>query len=109
MSFYGLIGTLGGRREIFIISGLLFFGLLSMEKSEAINEHKKDKYEDDNILIDENTMIMIDHKIPSKYWKKLPTRLGIDLNLFTLNKIEFLLNEHYISNLFPLIGTHLHY
>ncbi len=108
LSFYGLIGTLGGRREIFIISGLLFFGLLSMEKSEAINEHKKDKYEDDNILIDENTMIMIDHKIPSKFWKKLPTRLGIDLNLFTLNKIEFLLNEHYISNLFPLIGTHLH-
>ena len=107
LSFYGLIGTLGGRREIFIISGLLFFGLLCMEKSEAINEHKKDKYEDDNILIDENTMIMIDHKIPSKYWKKLPTRLGIHINLFTLKKIDFLLNEHYISNLFPLIGTHL--
>ena len=107
-SYYGLIGTLGGRREVFIISGLLFFGLLSMEKSKEINENKKDKYEDDNILLDENTMNMIDHKIPCRFWKKLPTILGIDINLFTPQKIESLLNEHYVSNLFPLIGTHLH-
>ena len=108
LSFYGLIGTLGGRREVFIISGLLFFGLLSMEKAETINENKSDKYEDDNILLDENTMIMIDYKIPTKFWKKLPTKLGININLFIPQKIESLLNEHYITNLFPLIGTHLH-
>ena len=108
LSFYGLIGTLGGRREIFIISGLYFFGFLTMEKSETINEHKKDKFEDDNILIDEYTMIMIDYKIPSKFFKKLPTKIGIDINLFIPTKIESLINEHYVSNLFPLIGTHLH-
>ena len=108
LSFYGLIGNLGGRREVFIISGLLFFGLLSMEKAEVINENKSDKFEDDNILLDENTMIMIDYKIPTKFWKKLPTKLGIDIYLFIPQKIESLLNEHYTTNLFPLIGTHLH-
>ena len=108
LSFYGLIGTLGGRREIFVISGLLFFSFLSMEKAQEMNEHKTDKFEDDNILIDESTMIMIDYKIPSKFYKKLPSRLGIDINLFTPTKINSLLNEHYVSNLFPLIGTHLH-
>ena len=108
LSFYGLIGNLGGRRDVFIISGLLFFGLLSMEKAETINENKSDKFEDDNILLDENTMIMIDYKIPTKFWKKLPTKLGFDINLFMPQKIESLLNEHYTTNLFPLIGTHLH-
>ena len=108
LSFYGLIGTLGGRKEILIISGLLFFGLLGMEKSEKINEYKKDKFEDDHILIDENTMIMIDSKIPTRFFEKLSTRIGIDLNLFIPQNIEDILNAHYISNLFPLIGEHLH-
>jgi len=55
-----------------------------MEKSEKINEYKKDKFEDDHILIDENTMIMIDSKIPTRFFEKLSTRIGIDLNLFIL-------------------------
>ena len=108
LSFYGLIGTLGGRREIFIISGLFFFGFLTMENSEKINENKKDKFEDDNILIDEFTMIMVDYKIPTKFFKKLPSKIGIDINSFIPTNIESLMNVHYISNLFPLIGTHLH-
>ena len=101
-SFYGLIGIFGGRREMFIISGLLFIGLLSMDNAENVNE------KDDNILVDENTMHMIDSKIPSKFWKKLKTLLGIDINLFIPKNIENILNEHYETNLFPLIGTHLH-
>jgi hypothetical protein len=107
-SFYGVIGILGGRRELFIISGLLFFGLISMENAEKINGQKEDKYENYNILVDENTMLMIDSKIPSKFWKKLKTLVGIDLNLFIPKNIASILNEHYSNNLFPLIGTHLH-
>ena len=103
-SYYGLIGILGGRRELFIISGLLFFGLLSMEKAEKLNGQN----ENYNILIGENTMHMIDSKIPSKFWKKSKTLLGINLNLFIPKNIESILNEHYTNNLFPLIGTHLH-
>ena len=36
LSFYGLIGTIGGRREISIISSLIFLGLLCMQKAESM-------------------------------------------------------------------------
>ena len=53
-------------------------------------------------------MIMVDYKIPTKFFKKLPSKIGIDINSFIPTNIESLMNVHYISNLFPLIGTHLH-
>ena len=107
LSFYGLIGTIGGRREISIISSLIFLGLLCMQKAESMYGDKR-YGPDDNILIDENTMLMIDNKIPCKFWQKATSRLGIDINLFVPLKIEALLHKHIESNIFPLIGTHLH-
>ena len=107
LSFYGLIGTIGGRREISIISSLIFLGLLCMQKAESMYGDKR-YGADDNILIDESTMLMIDSKIPCKFWQKASSRLGIDINLFVPLKIETLINKHTENNLFPLIGTHLH-
>ena len=107
LSFYGLIGTIGGRREISIISSLIFLGLLCMQKAESMYGDKR-YGTDDNILIDESTMLMIDSKIPCKFWQNVSSRLGIDINLFVPLKIESLIHKHTESNLFPLIGTHLH-
>ena len=107
LSFYGLVGTIGGRREISIISSLIFMGLLCMQKAESMYGDKR-YGADDNILIDESTMLMIDSKIPCKFWQKASSRLGVDINLFVPLKIEPLINKHIESNLFPLIGTHLH-
>ena len=107
LSFYGLIGTIGGRREISIISSLLFLGLLCMQKAESMYGDKR-YGADDNILIDEKTMLMIDSKIPCKFWQKVTSRLGVDINLFVPLKIEALIHKHTEYNLFPLIGTHLH-
>ena len=107
LSFYGLIGTIGGRREISIISSLIFLGLLCMQKAETMYGDKR-YGADDNILIDESTMLMIDSKIPCKFWQKANSKFGIDINLFVPLKIENLLHKHTENNLFPLIGTHLH-
>ena len=107
LTFYGLIGTLGGRREISIISSLTFFGILCMQKAESMYGDKIFR-NDDNILIDETTMLMIDSKIPCKFWDKVESRLGVKINLFVPLKIETLIQKHTELNLFPLIGTHLH-
>ena len=107
LSFYGLIGTIGGRREISIISSLTFLGLLCMQKAELMYGDKR-YGNDDNILIDESTMLMIDSKIPCKFWQKAKSSLGVDINLFVPLKIEALIHKHTESNIFPLIGTHLH-
>ena len=107
LAFYGLIGTIGGRRELTIISSLTFFGMLCMQKAESMYGDKR-YGNDDNILMDESTMLMIDSKIPCKFWQKAKCNLGVDINLFVPLKIENLIHKHTELNLFPLIGTHLH-
>ena len=107
LTFYGLIGTIGGRRELTIISSLTFFGMLCMQKAESMYGDKR-YGNDDNILMDESTMLMIDSKIPCKFWQKAKCNLGVDINLFVPLKIETLIHKHTEPNLFPLIGTHLH-
>ena len=107
LTFYGLIGTIGGRRELAIISSLTFFGMLCMQKAESMYGDKR-YGNDDNILMDESTMLMVDSKIPCKFWQKAKSNLGVDINLFVPLKIESLIHKHTELNLFPLIGTHLH-
>ncbi len=58
----------------------------------------------DNILLDERTMMIIDSKIPCKFWKKYRSNLGFDFNLFVPLKISSLIHVHKDNNLFPLLG-----
>ena len=78
-----------------------------MQKAESMYGDKR-YGNDDNILMDESTMLMIDSKIPCKFWQKAKCNLGVDINLFVPLKIETLIHKHTEPNLFPLIGTHLH-
>ena len=105
LSFYGLCGTMGGRKEISIIGNILILGLICVEKAENINEKNSIDY---NILVDEKTMLMIDSKIPCKFWEKVSTKLGMELNLFTPVNVSNMIHKHNERNLFPLIGCHLH-
>ena len=103
--FCGLCGTVGNRREYSILGGSFLNAFLAMEKSETMYGDKASR--NDNILLDEKTMMMIDNKIPCIFWKKFTSNLGYDINLFVPLKISSLINIHKENNLFPLIGSHL--
>ena len=103
--FCGLCGTVGNRREYSTFGGSFLNAFLAMEKAETMYGNKTSK--NDNILLDEKTMIMIDNKIPCIFWKKITSNLGYDINLFAPLKISSLINVHKENNLFPLIGSHL--
>ena len=101
----GLCGTVGNRREFSVLGSAYVNGLTTVEKAEIMYGDKKSG--NDNILIDEKTMIMIDSKIPCKFWKKIVSSLGFEINLFVPLKISSLIHIHTENNLFPLIGCHL--
>ena len=103
--FCGLCGTVGNRREYSILGGSLLNAFLAMEKAETMYGDKKSG--NDNILLDEKTMIIIDGKIPCKFWKRVRSNLGYDFNLFVPLKISSLIHIHRENNLFPLLGCHL--
>ena len=103
--FCGLCGTVGNRREFSILGGSLINAFLAMEKAETMYGDKKSG--NDNILLDENTMKMIDSRIPCKFWKKIRSNLGFNFNLFLPLKISNLIHTHKENNIFPLIGCHL--
>ena len=103
--FCGLCGTIGNRREFSVLGSAYLNALSAVEKAEVMYGDKKSG--NDNILIDENTVLMIDSKIPVKFWEKNISYLGMDLNLFIPMKISNLVHLHSEANLFPLIGCHL--
>ena len=103
--FCGLCGTVGNRREYSVLGSAYINGLTMVENAEIMYGDKKSG--NDNILIDEKTMVMIDAKIPCKFWKKIISTLGFEINLFIPLKISNILHLHSESNLFPLIGCHL--
>ena len=104
--FCGLCGTVGNRREYSVLGSAYVNGLYALEKAMIMYGDKKSG--NDNILIDEKTMIMIDAKIPCKFWKKVISKLGFEINLFIPLKIPNLIHTHTEENLFPLIGCHLY-
>ena len=103
--FCGLCGTVGNRREYSILGGSLLNAFLAMEKAVTMYGDKKSG--NDNILLDEKTMMIIDGKIPCKFWKRFRSNLGFDFNLFVPQKISSLIHVHRENNLFPLLGCHL--
>ena len=103
--FCGLCGTVGNRREYSVLGCAYINALTAVEKAEIMYGDKKSG--NDNILIDENTVLMIDSKIPCKFWKNIITNLGYEVNLFVPIKILNLIHLHSENNLFPLIGCHL--
>ena len=103
--FCGLCGTVGNRREYSVLGCAYINALTAVEKAEIMYGDKKSG--NDNILIDENTVLMIDSKIPCKFWKNIISNLGYELNLFVPIKILNLIHLHSENNLFPLIGCHL--
>ena len=103
--FCGLCGTIGNRREFSVLGVSLFNAYVAMEKAETMYGDKKSG--NDNILLDERTMMIIDSKIPCKFWKKYRSNLGFDFNLFVPLKISSLIHVHKDNNLFPLLGCHL--
>ena len=103
--FCGLCGTVGNRREYSVLGSAYINGLTTVEKAEIMYGDKKSG--NDNILIDEKTMLMVDSKIPCKFWKKIISSLGFELILFVPLKIANMINLHTEKNIFPLIGCHL--
>jgi len=103
--FCGLCGTVGNRREYSVIGSAFLNALTAVEKAEIMYGDKKSG--NDNILMDENTMLMVDSKIPCKFWKKVTSDLGFELNLFVPIKLSTIIHTHSEDNLFPLIGSHL--
>ena len=103
--FCGLCGTVGNRREYSVLGSAYINALNTVEKAEIMYGDKKSG--NDNILIDEKTMLMVDSKIPCKFFKKIISSLGFELNLFVPLKILNLLHLHTENNIFPLIGCHL--
>ena len=89
--FCGLCGTLGNRREYSVLGNSYINASITVDIAEIMYGDKKSG--NDNILIDEKTMLMIDSKIPCKYWKKVKSNLGFEFNLFTpiILKIIFFL------------------
>ena len=103
--FCGLCGTVGNRREYSVLGSAFLNAITTVEKAEIMYGDKKSG--NDNILMDETTMIMVDSKIPCKFWKKITSDLGFELNLFVPVKISTVVHTHSEDNLFPLIGNHL--
>ena len=101
----GLCGTIGNRREYSVLGSTFINAFITMEKAEIMYGDKKSG--NDNILMDESTMLMINNKIPCKFWKKIISNLGYELNLFSPLKISTIIHSHSEDNLFPLIGCHL--
>ena len=103
--FCGLCGTIGNRREYSVLGSAFLNAITTVEKAEIMYGDKKSG--NDNILMDENTMLMVDSKIPCKFWKKITSYLGFELNLFVPIKLSTIIHTHSEENLFPLIGSHL--
>ena len=103
--FCGLCGTIGNRREYSVLGSAFLNAITTVEKAEIMYGDKKSG--NDNILMDENTMLMVDSKIPCKFWKKITSYLGFELNLFVPIKLSTIIHTHSEDNLFPLIGSHL--
>ena len=103
--FCGLCGTIGNRREYSVLGSAFLNAITTVEKAEIMYGDKKSG--NDNILMDENTMLMVDSKIPCKFWKKITSYMGFELNLFVPIKLSTIVHTHSEDNLFPLIGNHL--
>ena len=104
LAFYGLCGTVGGRREWSIFGNLYVMGLLCVGKVEEINEKSNCKSGNDYILMDEKTMLLIDNRIPCKFCLKIYSGNDSIYNLYVPFKVKSMIHKHSESNLFPLIG-----
>ena len=98
----------GGRRDLSIIGNAMNVAFQCLEESEKIFYNKNNG--EDAIVIDKNTMEMIDSLIPCRYYKKVKNNfLKNDLFLFIplkTSKIHYFNQE---ENVIPLIGSHLHF
>ena len=98
----------GSRRDFNVIGNAFIEAFQCLEESEKNNYNKN--IGDNSIIIEKNTMEMIDSLIPCRYLKKIKNKfLQNDLFLFVpqkINKIHFMNIE---DNIIPLIGSHLHF
>jgi len=98
----------GGRKNFSIIGDVYIQALQCLTESEKMFGGKI--LGPESIILDKNTMDMIDSFIPCGLFKKVKNKiLSKDIYLFTPLKINKLSNIHKDENLLPLLGSHLHF
>ena len=98
----------GSRRDFNVIGNAFIEAFQCLEESEK-NIYNKN-IGDNSIIIEKNTMEMIDSLIPCRYLKKIKNKfLQNDLFLFVPQKINKIHFKNIEDNIIPLIGSHLHF
>jgi len=108
LAYLNFIKCSGGRNNFNIIGDVYIQALQCLSESEKMFGGKI--LGPESIILDKNTMDMIDSFIPCSFFKKVKNQiLSKDIYLFTPLKIIKLSNIHKDENLLPLLGSHLHF
>ena len=108
LAYLNFIKCSGGRKNFTIIGDVYIQAKQCLSESEKMFGGKI--LGPESIIIDKNTMDMIDSFIPCGLFKKVKNKiLSKDIYLFTPLKINKLSNIHKDENLLPLLGSHLHF
>ena len=98
----------GGRKDFNIIGNAYFDTLQCLEETDNLFGTKN--IGEDAIIIDKNTMDIIDSIIPCRYLKKLKNNyMKNDIYLFLPLKLNKTYNINKKDNIIPLLGPHLHF
>ena len=98
----------GGRKDFSIIGESYIIALQCLRESEKMYGGKMIGTE--AIIIDKNTMDMIDSSIPCRFFKKLKIN-NIKKEIFLFSPVRFskIYNINKDDNIIPLLSSHLHY
>jgi hypothetical protein len=98
----------GGRKDFSIMGDAYIEALECLKESEAMHGGKMSGTE--AIIIDKNTMDMIDSVIPCRFFKKVIfDNLKKELFLFSPIRTDKEYIQNKDNNIIPLLGSHLHF
>ena len=98
----------GGRKDFNIIGNLYIDTFQCLEEADILFGTKN--FGEDAIIIDKNTMDIIDSIIPCRFLKKIKGNyMNNDIYLFIPLKIKKIYNINKENNIVPLLSSHLHF